>query len=92
MSCSDVTTTKDPVSDLEIHVCTCSDTIKIAAVISEAGTKEFDSKMVEITKLLQYWANDIPVDIIRKDCSSNYKEIREDGETNDDDHEGGVNE
>ena len=64
----------------------------MAAVISEAGIKEFESKMAEITKLLQYWENGIPVDIIRKDCSSSDEETREDGDTSDNDHESGVNE
>ena len=60
-------------------------TLRIATIISEAGTKDFNTKMADTKKLLQYWENGISVEIIEKESTSNGKEINEDSEISDDD-------
>ena len=60
--------------------------LRMATIISEAGTKEFNNKMAQTKELLQYWENGISVEIIRKECTSNDEEISEDSEISDDDH------
>ena len=58
--------------------------LRMATVISKADTREFNNKMAQTKKLLQYWESDISVEIIRKDCASNDEEISEDDEMSDD--------
>ena len=60
--------------------------LRMATIISEAGTKEFNNKMAQTKEILQYWKNGISVEIIRKECTSNDEEISEDSEISDDDH------
>ena len=57
----------------------------MATVISEAGTKEFNTKMAQTKELLQYWENGISVEVIRKECTSNDEEVSGDSEMSDDD-------
>ena len=59
-------------------------TLRMATIISEAGTREFNNKMAETKKLLQYWENGISVDIIRKESAAN-EEISDDDHISDDD-------
>ena len=44
-------------------------TLRMATIISEGGTREFNNKMTEAKKLLQYWENGLSVDIIGKQFS-----------------------
>ena len=59
--------------------------LRMATVISEAGTKEFNMKMAQTKELLQYWENGISVEVIRKECTSNDEEVSGDSEMSDDD-------
>ena len=59
--------------------------LRMATVISEAGTKECNMKKTQTKELLQYWENGISVEVIRKECTSNDEEVSGDGEMSDDD-------
>ena len=43
--------------------------LRMATVISEAGTKEFNTKMAQTKELLPYWENGTSVEVIRKECT-----------------------
>ena len=58
--------------------------LRMATVISEAGTKEFNTKMTQIKELLPYWENGTSVEVIRKECTSNDGEVSGDSEIIDD--------
>ena len=58
--------------------------LRMATVISEAGTKEFNMKMAQTKELLQYWENGTSAEVVRKECTSNDEEVSGDSEIIDD--------
>ena len=51
--------------------------LKIATVVSEAGSKEFNSKMNVLKKVLQHWENRMSVCVIGKEDTANDEFIEE---------------
>ena len=51
--------------------------LRIATVISEAGSKEFNSKMNILKKILQHWENEMSVCVIGKEGAANNEFIED---------------